>query len=382
MGEAAMSSTTFAIASAAAIALAGAAWADEDAGQPLRLLGDAPAIGEAGPAHFVIDALVKPGFDRGEADVTGWFASAAPPATDSGELQGKCIDGHCELTVDLDSRKIALIGDLIGRTGPVQGRFEVSGDLAADKLTKGAASFTPFADTVPGLGELVGPGAIDSEALDDLLLWAGIKPAFGDDQPHPLEDFQHEHLASWQQDNARPVNGLLFTADLALLKAQRDKAQKDVGWKSLGGGDLGWSAGYPDALLPLASRNGGEQRFASTDGKAELVVAIDPPLSDADFDALGDKLSGGGGDFNAKWNRMIHQLTTPDPTNRDYARSNGDMRISYVDGGKAVSQVFYNRKGGLARLIFTYPDGDNPFSAIDSIITYSLRASDDMKPRP
>jgi hypothetical protein len=351
----------------AALVLAGAARAqDEDAGRPLRLLGEAPAIGVAGPTRFVIDATAKKGFDAGETDVEGWFAATSPPApnspyeTASGSLDGKCLDGHCVLTAQIEDHKVILHGDLIGAAGAVQGRFEVAGELPADQLTKGAASFTPFTDTVPGLGVLVAANAVDSRALDDLLLWAGIEPAFFDDGVHPMEGFQREHLAQWQRNNNRPGVGLLFAADLALLESQREKAQKDAGWTPLSGS--GWAAGYPAALLPNASRNGSEQRFASADGKASLVVAIDPPISDDDFDKLVDKLT--------------------NLPSKGYTRVGPNMQISTVEAGKATSTYYYNRPGGLARLVYTYPDSDNPYSAIDLIVSRSLRVTDALKPTP
>jgi hypothetical protein len=320
-------------------------------------------IGGAGPSHFVIDAIAKPGFERGETEVSGWFASAAPPLNDSGEVAGKCAQGRCELTADLDGRKITFSGALIGATGSVQGRFEVSGDLAAEQLTKGSATFTLFTDTVPGLGDLVKPDAIDSRELDDLLLWAAISPAFGDDRSHPIESFQHEHIASWQQSNERPINGLLLVEDLELLKDQRDKAQKAAGWKTVGGVDQGWSAGYPTALLPVASRKGAEQHFASADGKAELVVEIGPALSDDDFDALSDRLH-------------EEASTTADANTLNFARTGPDIDYAYTKAGKAFESVYYNRKRGLARLTYVHPAGEGPLSDIAGPIAGSLRMSD------
>ena len=59
----------------------------------------------------------------------------------------------------------------------------------------------------------------------------------------------------------------------------------------LGDAAHGWTAGYPAAVLPKASRAGAEQRFASADGRAVLVVAVDPPLSNDAFDALVERLT-------------------------------------------------------------------------------------------
>lgn len=351
--------------SAAALLLPQTARAADTPGTPLRLIGEAPALDAGGLGRFVIDARVTRDEGETHSEVHGWFATLPPPSQ-SVEVSGSCVGKSCELSIALDSHKLKLSGEMIDLARPASGQFETAdNDPAMPLAPKGAATLTPFADAVPGLGELAKPDAVDSRMLDDLLLWAGTNPAFGDDDAHPIDDFQRDHLAGWQRDNNRPETGLLFVADLDLLTAQRAAVQKTAGWVRLGGADQGWSAGYPAALLPLATREGAEHRFVSADGKASLVIAIDPPLSDADFDALVDKVRalGGGED-----------------SHRSFTRSQGDLETSFVEAGKSVSQVYYNREGGLARLIYTYPDGDNPYANMDSIVTRSLRATDALKP--
>ncbi len=351
-----------------AVALTGGAQADESSpGTVLRLIGDAPALGQEGPAHFVIDARVTKDEGETHGEVKGWFTTL-PPQSTSAEVEGSCVDRTCELTVDLSVHKLTLSGEMIGLSGKTQGRFKTSdNDPGLPLPAAGAVSFTPFTDTVPGLGELVKPDGIGSWALDDLLQWAGVTRTFGDDDDHPIKDYQYEHLQSWQQSNSLEATGLLLTSGLAQLTTQRAAARKAVGWVTLGGRDLGWSAGYPALLLPKASRAGVEQRFASVDGKASLIIAIDPPLSNDDFDALADKL--------------IHH-PEPGRTNHDYTRTGPDMEVSSVEAGMVTSTVYYNRETGLARLIFTYPEGDKPFADIDPVVGGSLRVTDALKPAP
>ena len=347
--------------------LACAACAGEDAGAVLRLIGEAPALGPDGPAHFAIDARVTREAGETHSEVKGWLTTL-PPQSQSGEVEGSCVGKSCELSVDLTVHKLTLSGQILDLSGKTEGEFKTSDNDPATPLpASGAVSFTPFVDTAPGLGELVKPDAISSRELDDLLLWTGVNPAFGDDDAHPIEDFQREHLVSWQQQNERPMTGLLTTADLALLTTQRAAAQKTAGWVVLGAPGLGWSAGYPAALLPKASRAGVEQRFASADGAASLVVAIDPPLTNDDFDALVEKL--------------IHNPGAGRASN-GYTRTGPDMQISYVEADKAISEVYYNRPAGLARLIFAYPNGQNAYADIDATITYSLKITGDLKPAP
>ena len=355
------------IAAIGAAAVGGAASAADDAGMVLRLVGEAPAMGADGPSRFAIDARVTRSEGETHSDVKGWFATL-PPQSQSAEVEGSCVGKTCELSVDLSAHKLVLSGEMIGLSARVDGQFKTSdNDPGLPLPAAGPVSFTPFTDTVPGLGELVKPDGISSWALDDVLLWAGVNRTFGDDDDHPIKDYQYEHLVSWQQSNSLPETGLLLTADLARLTTERAAAQKAVGWVILGGRDQGWSAGYPAALLPRASRVGAEQRFASADGKANLVIAIEPPLSDNDFDALVDKL-----------------IDHPEPgrTNHDYTRTGPDMQVSSVAAGMVTSTVYYNRENGSARLILTYPEGDKRFTDIDAVVSLSLRVTDALKPAP
>ena len=343
-------------ASVAAFALSSAALTADDPGKPLRLLVDAPTIGDAGPAHLVIDAWATKGDEAGQTDVKGWF-SALPPLTGSGPIKGKCAEQHCRLSLSGDY-KFLLSGDLLGLAGPAAGKFEIAGDEDLAGVT-GAASFAPFTDAIPGVGILAKADAVDAATLDNLLSWDSSGSVFGDS--NLLDNIQREELALWQTDSGRPSTGLLTTADLDLLVSQRAEKRKALGWATLGAAGQGWTAGYPAALLPNASRTGHEQKFASADGAASLVIAIDPPMSNEAFSALPDKLKQERPEVN-------------------YEGGNDELKVDYVENGKAVVILYRNRAGGLLRMVYTHPDGDNPYTSVEPRVVHELMVSDDLKP--
>ncbi len=343
----------------------------------LHLIGDAPAAGETGPLHFVLNATVTHDDGSGGDELSGWLVLLPPSGDSSGSssAKGDCVKKHCEFSVELDMNTIKFSGDLDGRGGLTGGKFDSEGFGGDRKAASGPVAFTRFTDAVPGLGELVKPGALDSRTLDDLLMWAGIGHGFqGIDETHPIDDDEQEDLSTWQLQNQRAQTGLLFVSDLALLTSQRVDAQKAAGWTTLGGQGLGWSAGYPAKLLPAVSRNGAEQRFASADGKASLVIAIDPPM---DNEA-----------FNTAMQKLIDE-EVPGQTDRNYALAGDNMWISYAAGGDRVAAYYYRRDGGVARLVLRYPapaenaqPGQNPIDDIASAIAGSFRVGDAVKPAP
>ncbi|HEX4180341.1 MAG TPA: hypothetical protein VHY32_06090 [Caulobacteraceae bacterium] len=340
----------------------------------LHLIGDAPAADEDGPRHFVLNATVNHDDGSNEDVVTGRLV-LLPPLSASSDVKGACVKKRCDFTADLDGATINFSGDLSDHGGLAAGKFDIPGVEGDRKEISGAVIFTTFTNSVPGLGDLVKPGAIDSRTLDDLLMWAGTGHGFiGSDDAHPIDDDEQEDLATWQLQNQRPATGLLFASELALMTRQRADAQKAVGWSVLGGPALGWSAGYPAKLLPTASRDGAEQRFVSVDGKASLIVAIDPPLENEEF--------------NARMEKLINE-DVPGQTDRNYGLAGDNMQISYVQGGNRVSIYYYRREGGVARLVLTYPapaastpPGQNPLDDIASTITGSFRVADAIKPGP
>jgi hypothetical protein len=352
----------------AAALVAGVANAEEP-GKTLRLIGEAPTAADPTPTKFVIDAMVTKGDDAFQSKIDGWFAAVSTdpnfPASASGEIEGTCVQSRCALTVSLERGKLGLTGDLIGAAGPVVGKFVVTEDGDAPKA-EGPVTFTPFADTVPGLGELAKPGSITTRPLNELLLWNASQPAFGNDEDEPLSDSERENLATWQSQNQRPGNGLVMVGDVELLRSQTETQRKAVGWTVLGDAKQGWTAGYPATLLPKASVVGAEHRFASADGKATLVIAIDPPMSREDFDALVEKLT----------------ADNPAHSHEDYTRTNDEMQISFVEGGRVYSSVYHRREGGLARLVFSYPSGADAYDHIDVVIGRSLHVTDDLKAAP
>ena len=330
----------------------------------LRLSGKAPSASDPAPRTFVIDAEVKAGDSDFQTTVDGWFASASAPGA-SGEVDGTCVEHKCVLAADLDDAKFILTGDFGDATGPVAAHFTVK-DSDDKTIQEGAATVRPLTDPVAGQGPLAAPDAITEAQLDDLLLWnhqtatSGSPP--GDDPP---SSSQREALASWQGDKGRLATGLIFTADLAELRAGAEAARKAAGWTPLGDAAHGWSAGYPAAVLPRISRAGAEQRFTSADGQATLVIAVDSPMTSDDFDVFVEKVSA---DREGR-------------TEVDTTRVNGDLQMSYQEAGMVTVAAYHNRDNGLARVVFTYPvKAKDAYQPVETIVQHSLVVTDDLKP--
>lgn len=347
------------------LALLGACGAmAEPPARTLRLVGAAPGAHDSVPTAFVIDARVKPGEGEFQSSIEGWYAAIVEPAA-KGEVSGSCVEKHCALTVDLEGSKLALTGDFGDAAGPVPARFVLKGDQ--DKpVQNGAATISPLTGPVPGLGAMAAPDAIDGPGFEDLMMWAHESVGSGSANSDPVPDgFARDSLASWQQAKGRLATGLIFAADLDQLRGERAAAAKSAGWTILGDPAHGWSAGYPAAVLPKAASAGAEQRFDSADGKARLVVAIDPPLTSDAFDAF-------------------VETTTADRASRshnNYTRVNDDMEIRFEEGGVVTVAAYHKRERGLARLVLTYPakQGDT-FEPYEVILQRQFKVGDDLKP--
>jgi hypothetical protein len=343
---------------------AAGALAQSQGAKTLRLAGEAPTASDPAPKTFVVDAEVKPGDSDFQTSIDGWLAGAAAPAS-SGEVEGTCIEHRCVLAADLDDAKFILTGDFGDASGPIAAHFTVK-DPDNKTVQEGDARVQPFNGQVADLGQLAAPDALTEAQMDDLLLWnqqsvsSGSPP--GDDPP---SSSQRESLASWQGDKGRLATGLIFTADLAELRAGADAARKTAGWTPLGDTAHGWSAGYPAALLPKSSRVGPEQRFTSADGEAVLVVAVDAPMSSDDFDAFVEKVSA---DREGR-------------TEVDTIRANGDLQMSFEEAGMVTVAAYHNRDNGLARVVFTYPvKAKATYEPVETIVQHSLVVTDDLKP--
>ena len=330
----------------------------------MRLQGEAPSASDPAPKTFIIDAQVKPGDSDFQTTIDGWFAASAEPPT-SGELSGSCVQARCVLSGELEHGKFILTGDFGDASGPVAAHFVVKDD--DDKtIQEGAASIRPLTGPVAGLGALAAPDAINEIQLDDLLLWNDQTVSSGSPpSDEPPSSSQRDSLAAWQQQKGRLATGLIFAADLSELRADADAARKKAGWTPLGDAAHGWSAGYPAAILPKASRSGAEQRFASADGNAVLVVAVDPPMTAEDFDAFVDKMTA---DRDGR-------------SNVSTMRVNGDLEMGYEEGGVVTAAAYHNRDGGLARVVFTYPaKAKDLYQPFETIVQHSLTVTDDLKP--
>ncbi len=346
------------------LALSGNAARAEPAGHSLRLLGAAPSAQDPAPSSFVLDLRIKPGDGEFQSAVEGWFASIVAPAG-SGEVSGSCVEKRCALTLELNSGKLALTGDILDPAGEVPARFVVKDDQ--DKAVQtGTASLGVLTGTVPGLGALAAPDAINGDDLDDLLMWGQQTVASGSPPGEgPPAGYQRESVGSWQSGKERLATGLIFEADLAELKADRAAAEKVAGWTTINETAHGWTAGYPGALLPVTSSSGAERRFASADGKAVLTIAIDPPKSSDAFDAFVESVTG------SREGRSQVNIT----------RTNGDLQARYEQGDIVTVAAYHNRDTGFARIVYTYPvDRAEAFEPFDMIVQREFKVTDEVKP--
>jgi hypothetical protein len=237
------------------------------------------------------------------------------------------VRSQCAIDVDQSDAKLSLGGDF---TGPASnGRFALTGD--DDEVTaEGATRLAPLAGDIPGVGALAPPDAVGGAELKSLLEWSGIAVSSGNAEPPALpDDTEREALAEWQNSQGEPMTGRITVSDLAALRSRAESVKSKDGWTRIGDERAGWSAAYPAALLPKASASGAERRFANADGKAVLVVPMEPGLSDDGFSALVDKLA----------------ADAPDRSDKAYTRVNGDLDLSYVEAGRKVTVACHNRAG-------------------------------------
>lgn len=346
-----------------AAALGGPAMA-EPAPRTLRVLGETTAPPEGVPARFVIDAVIKPG-EGFESEVEGWWTALAP-GEGADDIEGTCVETRCALSADAGYRKLSLSADLAGPGAPGGGRVALSGEEGG-KGPEAIVRFTPVTGPIAGLGELAPPDAIRAGELSDLLTWNGVATGFDNtDQDEPVGWSQRRALADWQAQQQRPGGGLVLKEDLVLLRTGAAEARARAGWTALGDPALGWTAGYPAGLLPAAARDGAGQRFASADGSAVLVVAVDPPLDDVAWDAFVDKVTEDRSGVD----------------NRSYTRVNDDMEITFEEKGRVHVAAYHNREGGLVRLEFGYPaDQREAWGLFDAVLPRSLRVGDEIRRR-
>ena len=343
-----------------AVLMAAPARADDDPGTVVRLVGSSTG---PGPKTFVIDARIKPGDTTFESQVSGWITSLDPEGG-YGELSGHCVETHCALGMRVGDASMEIVAD-VGAGGASDGRYTYERQDDEKKLT-GALRLTPLSGPLPnGLGPLAAPDAITAPALADLLMWNGAEAGFHYSDPKELPDASlRDRLGGWQAAHQRPSTGLITDGDLQLLRSGAEETRKTLGWTPLGDKDGTWRTGYPAALLPKATTVGREQHYASNDGKAELIVALDPPMSSDDFDALVDK-------------------ETADSETRssvNYNRSGGDMELRYEEKGVVTVASWHNRDEGMARQVLRYPaDQNDTYVVVADILPAVFAVREDFK---
>jgi hypothetical protein len=345
----------------AGLALSSPALADEPAPRTLRVLGEVTSPAKGVPDRFVIDAVLQPdGDDPFKTRMEGWLATLGEtPKGD--DIEGSCVEARCAITVDLGYDKLSISADLAGPT-PGSGRAILTDE---DGRREAQVRFTPITGPVAGLGVLAAPDAVLSNEMNDLLLWNGGYAGFSNDyEDEPIGWMQRGALRDWQGNTGRPGAGLVLVDDLAKLRADAKAAKAASGWTRLEG--QGWTAGYPAAVLTKAETVGTERRFSSADGKRVLVIAIDPPVGEAGWDAFVDKMTS----------------DRPGVERHGYTRVNDDMEINWEEQGRHVYAAYHSRKGGLARVEYSTPVveeiGEPDFTAI---LPRALVATDDLAPR-
>ncbi len=338
------------------LALAASSAAAQDEGRKLRLVGKGAA---PAPAGFVIDAVITKGYEPLQSEVSGWF-SALPPDAASNEISGSCVEDRCVLNVDLEDGKLSLTGDFAkaGATS-FQGRAILSESYNDTPKGESVATYTVVGDDIPGLGRLAPDGAVSEHELAALAVWAGASYGFNYTDDGPPGDMERGALAQWQLAGERPGLGLILVDQLAALRAEATAAKAKARWTAVEG--KGWKAGYPAALLSPA----GPGRYASADGKASIVYAVEPPVDDDAWDVIVDKAheEADGRDI------------------RGYTRVNDDYEVTVVEGGVKSFTVYHRRKGGVAKMVLSYPDeAPGGLDAYEAILAREFRVSDEVAP--
>ncbi len=340
----------------AALAWAGAAEAqvELEPGRPLRLIGEMANPPDTAPQRFVIDARVIEGEEPFQSSIEGWFASLAPIDAGAGEIEGTCVQERCAVSVNLEVGELGITGDFARGGG--QGQASLKQEWSeAPPTPPTPVRFTAFSEEAPGLGRLAPRGSIGAHELSDLLAWTGTDLGFSNLDDEEPDGRERRGLADWQLANGRSPSGLLLEGDLAALKAEADAARRAAGWTKVEGAP--WAAGYPSAVL----RPVGVGRFASPDGRAELVWALDAPMNEADWDALVERETA---------DREADE-------DRSYTRVNDDLELAVTRAGARHVFVWLNRPGGLARMAYRYPVGDEALARFEPVLLRTFRLPDD-----
>jgi hypothetical protein len=344
----------------AALALAGAAQAEVELepGRPLRLMGEVDAPPEGAPRRFVIDALIIESDEPFQSRIEGWFASLDPADAGSGEISGTCVQERCALSLGLSAGEFAITGDLTA-SRPASGQAALLPDWSNDPPpAPSAVSFASFGEEAPGLGPLAPRGAIGSHELTDLLAWTGVDLGFSNLDDEEPDGRERRGLADWQATSGRPPSGLLLASDLATLRAEAAETKRAAGWKPVE--SARWAAGYPAAVLRPVEGGPG-RRFASADGRAELVWTLEPALGEADWDALVER------------EIADHE----EDENRSYARVNNDLEMAVTRRGVRQVAVWLNRPGGVAHVAYRYPENDEALARFEPVLLRTFRLPND-----
>jgi hypothetical protein len=338
------------------LALAASTASAEDEGRKLRLLGKGAA---PAPASFVIDAEITKGYEPLQSEVSGWFA-ALPPETESGEVSGSCVEDRCVLNVSLEDGKLSLTGDFAkpGATA-LQGRAILTESYGDEKKGEAAVSYTAVGEDIPGLGRLAPEGAVSEHELARLVVWAGGSYGFNYTDDGPPGDMERDALGRWQAEHEKPGRGLILVDQLAELRRAAAEAHAKAQWTAVEG--KGWKAGYPAALLSPA----GPGRYAGAGGTTSLTYEVTAPVDEEAWDAMVE----------------AGHAETDGRSVEGYTRVNDDFEVTAVEGGVRSFTVYHRRKGGVAKMVLSYPnEAAGGLDAYETILTREFDVSDEVAP--
>ena len=192
----------------------------------------------------------------------------------------------------------------------------------------------------------------DRRAIQDGLMWTGhylgvVDGAFG--------KRTRDSIVAWQTAVKAPANGVVTTAQLAVLKASAAKAAGAVGFLVVLDERSGIRIGWPTKLLD--KRAAGGARIMKADGSITLDLASVSGAA-ADLPAMYAKLIA-----DAPGRRIAVKLIRPD---------------FFVASGEEAGQKFYARfaksPAGLARgFTLTYPAADAGFDRIALAVANSFQ---------
>ena len=312
------------------------------------------------PAGFVIDAVISKGYEPLQSQVSGWF-SALPPDAASDDISGSCIEDRCVLNVDLEDGKLSLTGDFAkaGATA-FQGRAILSESYGDTPKGEAPATYTSsWATTFPASAGWRPTGAVGEHELAALAVWAGATYGFNYTDDGPPGDMERDALGQWQAGGRAAGPG----PDPG--RPARRPARR--GGRREGQGAL-------DARRGQGLEGGLSRRPAVAGGPRPLRLGR----------RQGEhRLFGVGAGRRRRLGRAVDEAHAEDD-GRDvqgYTRVNDDMEVTMLEGGTRTFVVLHRRKGGVAKMVLTYPnEAPGGLDAYEAILPREFMVTDEVAP--